>query len=100
MKISVTGRHVDITDAIRDHVENSIRHAFREFPRLVSAHVILAVEKYRHIAEIVVHGPNHIDVEAAHESDDLYVSIDRAIEKAERQLQRAWDKMTDKKSRR
>lgn len=100
MQVSVTGRHVEITDAIREHVIHAIQHAFREFPRLVSAHVILAVEKYRHIAEIIVHGPNHIEAEAMHESDDLYVSIDKAIEKAERQLQRAWDKMTERKGRR
>ncbi len=99
MKISVTGRHVEITDAIRDHVENAIRHAFREFPRLVSAHIILSIEKYRQIAEIVVHGPNHIDIEASHESDDLYVSIDRAVEKAERRLQKVWSKMIDRKVR-
>jgi putative sigma-54 modulation protein len=99
VQISVTGRHVEITDAIREHVMNSIQHAFREFPRLVSAHIILSVEKYRHIAEIVVHGPNHVEAEATHESDNLYASIDQAIEKAERQLRKAWDKMTERKAR-
>lgn len=99
MQVSVTGRHVEITDAIRDHAMSEVERRLREFPRLVSTHMILDVQKYRQIAEIVVHGPNHMVVEAKHESNDLYASMDKAIEKAERQLRKAWDRMTERKGR-
>ncbi len=99
MQITVTGRHMEVTDAIRDHSHGKIEQAMLEFPRVGSVHVILAVEKYRHIAEIVVQAPNHIRVEAREESDDMYASIDGAIDKAAKQLRRHWDKMQDHKSR-
>lgn len=99
MQISVTGRHIEITDAIRDYTHDKIQHAFAEFPRIESVHVILDVEKYRHMAEMVVNAPNHIRIDARHESNDMYVSIDGAVDKATKQLAKRWDKMQDHKSR-
>jgi len=99
VQISVTGRHMDITDAIRDYTYDKLQQALAEFPRVDSVHVILDVEKYRHVAEVVIHAPNHILVEAREVSDDMYVSIDGATEKGARQLRKHWDKMSDHKSR-
>ena len=99
MQISVTGRHMEITEAIRDHAHASVERSLSEFPRVESVHVILAVEKYRHIAEVVIQAPNHIRVEAKHESDDMYVSIDGSVDKASKQLRKTWEKMRDHKSR-
>jgi len=99
VQISVTGRHMEITDAIRDYTHGKLQHALAEFPRIESVHVILDVEKYRHMAEVVVQAPNHIRVDARHESDDMYASIDSAVEKTEKQLHKLWDKMQDHKSR-
>ncbi len=99
MQISVTGRHMQITDAIRDHALSAVQHGLREFPRILNVHVILDVSKYRHIAEIVVQAPNHIVVEAQHESNDMYVSIDGAVDKAQKQLRKLWDKMQNHKAR-
>jgi putative sigma-54 modulation protein len=90
---------MEITDAIRGHTEEKILRELAEFPRVQSVHVILSVEKYRHIAEIIAQAPHHIHVEAKEESDDMYVSIDRATEKIEKQLHKVWDKLQDHKSR-
>ncbi len=98
MQTSVTGRHMEISDALRDYTHDRVEHAMAEFPRIESVHIILAVEKYRQLAEIVVKAPNHIVVDAKDESDDMYVSIDGAVEKAAKQLRRHWDKMQDHKS--
>lgn len=100
MQITVTGRHMEVTDAIRDHAEEKITRELAEFPRVESVHVILAIEKYRHIAEIVAQAPHHIHLESKEESADMYVSIDRAVEKLEKQLHKVWDKLLqDHKSR-
>jgi len=99
VQISVTGRHMDITDAIRDHTHGKIQHALAEFPRVESVHVILEVEKYRHIAEIVIQAASHVRVDARAESKDMYASIDDAVEKAAKQLGRVWDRWQDHKSR-
>ena len=99
MQITVTGRHMEITAAIRGHTEEKITRELAEFPRVESVHVILTIEKYRHIAEIVAQAPHHIRIEAKEESDDMYASIDRATEKLEKQLHKVWGKMQDIKSR-
>jgi putative sigma-54 modulation protein len=88
---------MDITDALRSYVQDKVEHAMEEFPRVESVHVILAVEKYRRIAEIVIQAANHIRVEAKEESDDMYVSVDAAVEKVSRQLRKLRDKVQDHK---
>lgn len=99
MQINVTGRHMEITDAIRNYVHDKLQHALAEFPRTESVHVILDIEKYRQIAEIVVQAPNHVRVEAREESADLYASIDAVVDKVNKQLRRTRDKIIDHKSR-
>lgn len=99
MQISVTARHMDITDAIRTYAEDKVGEELSEFTRLMSVHVILDIEKYRHIAEIVAEGSHHIRIEAESTSDDMYVSIDQAVEKAAKQLRRSRDKIQDHKHR-
>lgn len=99
MQIHITGRHMEITDAIREYVYGKIQHDLSDFPRIESVHVILDLEKYRQIAEVVIQAPNHIRVEAKTVSDDLYNSIDMASEKAAKQIRRTMEKITDHKSR-
>lgn len=99
MQISVTGRHVEITDAIRGYAHDHIERELSGFPRIEFVHVILDIEKHRHRAEIVVQAKNHIRLEADHESDDMYASIDSAVDRAARQLRRQRDKVQDHKSR-
>ncbi len=99
MQISITGRHMDITDAIREHAHERLERSLLEFPRIQSVHLILDIEKYRHFAEVVIHAAKNIRIDAKEESEDMYVSIDRAIDKAQKQLRRIQDKRQDHKSR-
>ena len=99
MQINVTCRHMDPTDTIRQFAQEKIESQLADFPRVQTVHVIMDVEKYRHIAEVVVHAKNHIHIEAKEVSDDMYVSIDKAVEKVAKQLRRLRDKVTDHKTR-
>lgn len=98
MQISITGRHMELTDALREHTENRLEKLNSEFPRLLDAQVILDWEKHRQLAEIIVHAPNHVTVEAKEETSDMYASIDSAVDKATKQLRKIRDKMVDHKS--
>lgn len=89
MVINVTGRNLDITEAMRNHIHDRTERLLHEYARMESLHAILSIEKYRHRAEIVLQGPGVGRVEAAEESEDMYVSIDRAFERAEKQV-RKW----------
>lgn len=97
MQISITGRHMELTDSLREYATSRLEKLNSEFPRLQSAQVVLDVEKHRQMAEIVVHAPNHVVVDAKEETSDLYASIDGAVDKAEKQLRKIRDKMVDHK---
>jgi putative sigma-54 modulation protein len=88
MKVSVTARHFDLTPDLREHAEARLGR-FEKFTNdLLTAHVVLEVEKYRQIAEVSVHGRLR-DFAAKSESADMVASIDGACEKVERQIRRS-----------
>jgi len=86
--IRVTGRHVSITEAIKDYATKKVEGLHLDYPRIMEAHVILDVEKHRHAAEIVLHCNNHITIEASDETDDMYASIDRVTAKIAQQMRK------------
>ncbi len=92
MIVNLTGRHVEITEALKTHVEEKLQRALKDFPRIESVRVILTLEKHRHLAEIVVQAPYHLHAEAREETHDMYLSIDAAIEKVLTQLRRRAEK--------
>ncbi len=98
MQTTVTGRHVKITDAIRSYAGDKLEHAFTKYDRIENVHIILDIQKYRQIAEVVIQAKNHIRIEAEEDSDDMYASIDTAIARAEKQLHKLRDKIQSHKS--
>ncbi|HVM61726.1 MAG TPA: ribosome-associated translation inhibitor RaiA [Verrucomicrobiae bacterium] len=88
MDMSVTGRHVEVTPAIREYAAKKLDHIGIDFPRILSAHYILEVDKFRHIAELVLQCGNHITIEAREVSEDLYASIDRVVDKVVSQMRK------------
>jgi putative sigma-54 modulation protein len=91
--IRITGRHISITDAIRQYAQSKVEHIHLDYPRIIEVHVILDVTKHRHFAEIVLHCANHITIEADHECDDMYAAIDGVIAKITRQMRKYKTKM-------
>ncbi len=88
LDLTMTGRHVEITDAIREYATRRLEQIGIDFPRIISAHYILEVDKYRHIAELILQCGNHITIEARDVSDDLYASIDKVVDKVARQMRK------------
>lgn len=93
LQVNVTGRHVSVTEPIKEYARKKIESIGVDFPRLLAAHVILDVEKHRHTAEMILHCGNHIVLEAKAESDDMYASIDEVTAKIARQLRKAKTKI-------
>jgi putative sigma-54 modulation protein len=86
--VKITGRHLQITDAINDYVTKKIESLHLDYPKIIEAHVILEVEKYRHSAEVVLVCSNHITIEACEECDDMYAAIDQVTDKVARQMRK------------
>ena len=86
--VKVTGRHLAITDAINDYATRKIEGLHLDYPKIIEAHVILGVEKYRHWAEVVLVCSNHITIEAREETNDLYAALDAVTDKIARQMRK------------
>jgi putative sigma-54 modulation protein len=97
MQITVTFRHVDPTPALRSHAEDKVARVARKYLRRpVDAHVILAVAKERHVAEITLQA-DHVSMFAKETTHDLYSAIDLAVEKLEHQAQKLKARRRDHK---
>jgi putative sigma-54 modulation protein len=86
--VKVTGRHLQITPAINDYVTRKIENLHLDYPKIIEAHVILEVEKYRHSAEVILVCSNHITIEACEETNDMYAAIDAVVDKIARQMRK------------
>jgi putative sigma-54 modulation protein len=98
MQLMVTGRHVEITEPLRSHIEKKIQKLKKYFDRVIEVRVVLSVEKYRQFAEITLLG-NNIHFHSEESTEDMYVSIDEAIDKIERQLRRRTTKVQTKRKK-
>ena len=93
MQVSVSGHHVEVTDALRNYVESKLDRLERHNDRITNMNVILTVEKLRQKAESTIHLTGG-EVYADAESEDLYAAIDLMADKLDRQL----IKLKEKKS--
>lgn len=85
MQLSISGHHLDITDAIKDYVTNKISRLERHSDRITSTQVILSVDKLIQRAEATINVAGG-EVFANAEHDDLYAAIDALVDKLDRQL--------------
>ena len=90
MRVHTTIRHSRTSPAVRKRLEDRLVRLERFVP-VGEAHVILDVQKNRHIAEIVVHVRGHEFV-AREEASDATTAIDAAVDRLERQLKRLKEK--------
>ncbi len=92
MKIIVNGKNLEVTDAIRDYVEEKINKLEHHFDFVNEVHVFLSVEKNPRIkesqrAEATIH-VNGAIVRIEEASDSMYASIDLLEDKIDRSLKR------------
>ncbi|TAG09383.1 MAG: ribosome-associated translation inhibitor RaiA [Verrucomicrobia bacterium] len=88
LPITVTVRHEQVTDSLRDYAHKKIEGLHLDYPRIIEAKAILDVQKNRHIAEIILFCANHIVIEAHTEGKDMYVALDETIEKIARRMRK------------
>jgi putative sigma-54 modulation protein len=99
MNVEITGRHVVITDAIREYVVKRLRKFTRILGEDIHFHVIVDVEKERHVAEILLKS-KFSDLAGSGETSDLYSSIQFAVEKLQRQVLKQKSKIIETKRQR
>lgn len=93
MKCLVTFRRMKPSDAIRSYAEERVEKIARLIDRDGEAQVVLSIEKHLSRAHIELLTDGSLRMRGVHESDDMYASIDAAVERIIRQVKRYRDKI-------
>lgn len=98
MEIHLTFRHTTPSEAIKMHVEEKIGKLSKYLIKPHAVHVILTVERSRHVAEITC-SENHELYTAKEKTNNMYLSIDGAIAKLQHQLVKSKEKIKNHKKK-
>lgn len=98
MQVTVTFRHMDSTEALRQHAISKIAHLEHYFDQVQDVSVVLSAEKKSHITEVTVHTPGEV-FKATATTEDMYSSVDAVIEKLERHVVKRKEKLQQYRSR-
>jgi putative sigma-54 modulation protein len=98
MLINLTARNIHITEALKSYIEGKIKRLERYVDNNTEAQMVLSVEKYRHLAEINLVGKG-MNIHSGEESPDMYLSIDKVIERVERQLKKKKERVRSLKAK-
>ena len=85
MQISVSGHHVQITEAIEQYIRKKLRRLEKHYQPIINSQVILTVDKNIQKAETRIH-ISGAEVFAEAESNNLYTSIDKMVKKLDRKM--------------
>ena len=96
MRITITGRNMELTEGLKAAVNDKLSKLDRYFTPDTDAHVTLSVEKDRQKIEVTIPTKGHI-IRSEQISSDMYVSIDLAEEAIERQLLKYRNRIISKK---
>jgi putative sigma-54 modulation protein len=97
MKIAVTFRNTEGDEWHKEYVDGRLKKLTKYIDNPAEARVVLSVEKFRNVAEIMVTA-NGLNVNAKEEDKEMALAIDNAIEKIERQLKKRREKIRDHKA--
>lgn len=85
MRITVSGKNIEITNALKDRVEKKLSKFEKYFTPITEAQATLSVEKNRQIIEVTIPF-NGVILRGEEATEDMYTSIDNVVEKLERQI--------------
>ena len=87
MKITISGKQIELTNALKNRVEDKFSKLDRYFHKETEAFVTLSVQRELQTIEATIHSGSLI-LRAEEITDDMYVSIDNAVDTLERQLRK------------
>jgi putative sigma-54 modulation protein len=97
MQTSVTFKNLDPSDHLKSYVGDKLDRFDRFLDNPAEANVVLAVEKFRHIAEINISG-DRLSIVGKEETVDMYSAIDMVLDKLEKQIKKNKEKTRERRS--
>lgn len=97
MQVTVIGRHLEATDALKQYATERFQRLEKYLPRNSQATISLSVvKKVHHIAEASIKADGVL-IQASEETAEMYSSIDLLFEKIDRRVRKYKEKITDHK---
>lgn len=92
MNLSICGRHLEVSPAVREYVMNKLARVLRHFDHVIDTQVILSAEPLRHKAEVTMRLSGK-DIHCEATEENLYAAIDLLADKLDRQVIKYKDKV-------
>ena len=99
MEITITGRHVEMTPALKDYAQERADKLLRYFDGITKIAVTLSADSDRLTAEMVISARKNLTLIGEVEHRDLYAAIDIVTDKMERQLTKQKEKIKSHRGR-
>ena len=94
MQINLSGHHVDVSPALKEYVNTKLERLERHSSIVISAHVVLTVEKLSNRAEATINvSGGQVFADSVHA--DMYAAIDTLADKLDRQIIKHKEKLTN-----
>ena len=97
MKLSVTFRHMDPSEALKEHVEDKLGRLKKYFPDPVRAQVVFSTERHRQKIDVSITLSNGATIQGKETAEDMYTAVDLVMDKIDRQIRRHKDKTTNRR---
>ncbi len=92
MQLNITFRHIEPIDSLKNYAREKVDRANKYLDKPGEAHVVLSLERHLHHADITIASGAFV-LRGRERSEDMYASIDLAMDKIERQLRRYKDRL-------
>jgi len=87
MQIRFSGKHMEVTPALREYATTKLQKLERFFTHVQDVHVVESITRNQHIVEVTLNADGTV-IRAEERSEDMYASIDLVADKLERQLKK------------
>lgn len=96
MQYQITGKHIDIGDALQTHVKTCVEEVIGKYPgRPTDANVIFSKSGHEFVCETVLHLSSGMNVQAKGHDHEIYAAFEKSCEKMEKQLRRYKRRLKD-----
>ncbi len=96
MRFQVSGKQIDLGDALPDHVEKSIDSVIKKYAeRPTDAHIVFSREAHEFICEVTVHLSTGLKAFSKAHASDIYAAFETSADKMEKQLRRYKRRLKD-----
>lgn len=96
MQVSVAFRHMDVSEAVQRYASEKLQHIAKKYVQGmdIDSQVVFSLERYQHVANFTIN-VNGLTLKCVEKTDNMYSSIDLALDKVERQMNRFKSRIRD-----